>query len=80
MSPRHYTLADQPTTTARPQLQCARPGHHRRQRADRFRHELLHRTPQGGPPRLGIYRNAYRARPTDALKLLCCTACGRRCL
>lgn len=30
--------------------------------------ELLRPTPQGGPPRLGIYRNAYRARLTDALR------------
>jgi hypothetical protein len=30
--------------------------------------ELLCPTPQGGPPRLGIYRNAYRARLTDALR------------
>ena len=29
---------------------------------------LLRPTPQGGPPRLGIYRNAYRARLTDALR------------
>jgi hypothetical protein len=30
--------------------------------------ELLRPTPQGGPPRLGIYRNAYRARLTEALR------------
>lgn len=29
---------------------------------------LFRPTPQGGPPRLGIYRNAYRARLTDALR------------
>jgi hypothetical protein len=30
--------------------------------------ELLRPTPQGGPPRLSIYRNAYRARLTEALR------------
>jgi hypothetical protein len=30
--------------------------------------ELLCPTPQGGPPRLGVYRNAYRARLADALR------------
>lgn len=29
---------------------------------------LFRPTPQGGPSRLGIYRNAYRARLTDALR------------
>lgn len=29
---------------------------------------LFRPTPQGGPPRLGIYRNAFRARLTDALR------------
>lgn len=29
---------------------------------------LFRPTPQGGPPRLAIYRNAYRARLTDALR------------
>jgi hypothetical protein len=30
--------------------------------------ELFRPTPQGGPPRLGIYRKAYRARLTEALR------------